>query len=357
MAIKAHNAGSLSFTEIVAEWGGSTPHGLDEYHSGESLVYAGATGAPGGTTTTIPSSGTISFSNFYGSAAFVNSPGNVVTITTPGTTTATVPAGANTLYVIRAVGAGGEGLNGLGYDRCGAESSGPGGGAGAHIKSHFFAVSAGETITFTVGAGGSGIASNSSYSSDSGYSAGNLTGFGIVWGDSSDADDGEATTISASSTGALVTVNGGQGATNDGQGVVANGAIRGQGVGVGGTVGTVATPRSSGSYVVSGSTINITSITGVNTSAAGGDGTGGNATNNQPGNHFGGDNSNGAGGSGGDSIANSGGAGAASGSTAGGSDGAFGSGGGGGAALGNISHSLGGEGGDGMIEYWFLQVN
>ena len=76
MAIKAHNAGSLSFTEIVAEWGGSTPHGLDEYHSGESLVYAGATGAPGGTTTTIPSSGTISFSNFYGSAAFVNSPVN-----------------------------------------------------------------------------------------------------------------------------------------------------------------------------------------------------------------------------------------------------------------------------------------
>tara|TARA_E500000305_G_scaffold71936_1_gene57971 strand:- start:214 stop:1287 length:1074 start_codon:yes stop_codon:yes gene_type:complete len=357
MAIKAHNAGSLSFTEIVAEWGGSTPHGLDEYHSGESLVYAGATGAPGGTTTTIPSSGTISFSNFYGSEAFVNSPGNVVTITTPGTTTATVPAGANTLYIIRAVGAGGEGLNGLGYDRAGSESSGPGGGAGAHIKSHFFAVSAGETITFTVGAGGSGIASNSSYSSDRGYGNPRFsTGFGILWGDSSDADDGEATTISASSTGDLVTVNGGQGATNDGQGQV-QGPLRGQGVGVGGTVGTVATPRSSGSYVVSGSTIDITGITDFNTSAAGGDGTGGNATNNQPGNHFAGDNSNGAGGSGGDSIANSGGAGDTSGSTAGGSDGAFGSGGGGGAALGSQAHSLGGEGGDGMIEYWFLQVN
>ena len=53
MAIKAHTAGSLSFTEIVAEWNGSTPHSLSEYYSGGSLVYSGATGDPSVFTTTI----------------------------------------------------------------------------------------------------------------------------------------------------------------------------------------------------------------------------------------------------------------------------------------------------------------
>ena len=125
MAIKAHTAGSLSFTEIASEWGGSQPHSLDEYHSGESLVYSGATGAPGGSTTTIPSSGTISFSNFYASEAFSTTSAVSTTGTVP------VPSGANAIYIVSAFGAGGGGYRGADYDKAGGESAGPGGGGGS----------------------------------------------------------------------------------------------------------------------------------------------------------------------------------------------------------------------------------
>ena len=66
MTIKS--SGSLTFTEIVAEWNGSTPHSLSEYYSGGSLVYSGAADGSGNV---IPSSSTISFSDFYDTEAFV----------------------------------------------------------------------------------------------------------------------------------------------------------------------------------------------------------------------------------------------------------------------------------------------
>ena len=137
MAIKAHTAGSLSFTEIVAEWNGSTPHSLSEYYSGGSLVYSGATGDPSGFTTTIPSSGTISFNNFYGSEAFVT------TGTFSSTGTVTVPTGANAIYVIQAIGGGGGGYRGADYDKAGGESGGAGGGGGVLMTGYYLTVTAG----------------------------------------------------------------------------------------------------------------------------------------------------------------------------------------------------------------------
>ena len=310
MAIKS--SGSLNTTEIVAEWGGSQPNSLSEYYSGGSLVYSGAQDGSGNA---IPSSGNpISFSDFYDTTAFAE-PGSFTTVTS--STTAVVTAGANAILINQAVGGGGEGLNGLGYDKAGAESSGPGGGAGGFVSEKVFSVTAGETITFTIGTGGSGKASNSSYSSDSGYT-GSLTGFGILWGDTSDAVSGGTTTVSGSSTGTLITLAGGGGATNGGGTAISSFA---------------------------------------NSSGSGNDGVGGNATNNSAGNHFGGDNTNGAGGNGGASQFASGGSGDSSGSTAGGGDGSQGSGGGGGAALGTQAFSLGGEGGDGFVSFKFLQVN
>ena len=65
MTIKS--SGSLNTTEIVAEWGGSPPNSLSEYYSGGSLVYSGAADGSGNA---IPSSGTISFSDFYDTTAF-----------------------------------------------------------------------------------------------------------------------------------------------------------------------------------------------------------------------------------------------------------------------------------------------
>jgi len=342
MTIKS--SGSLNTTEIVAEWGGSQPNSLSEYYSGGSLVYSGAADGSGNA---IPSSGTISFSDFYNTTAFAE-PGSYTTVTS--STTATVTVGANAIIIYQAVGGGGEGLNGLGYDRSGVESSGPGGGAGGFVSEKVFSVTAGETITFTIGAGGSGKASNASYSSDSGYSAGSLTSYGILWGDTSDAVSGGTTTVSGSSTGTLITLAGGSGATNGGGGVQGPKRTQGAGSGGGATI--------NGTALTSGTTSGGTAVSSfANSSGSGGTGVGGNAVNNSPGNHFNGDNTNGAGGNGGASNFASGGTGSSSGSTSPGGNGSQGSGGGGGSALGNIARSLGGQGGDGFVSYKFLQVN
>ncbi len=348
MAIKADNEGSLSFTEIAAEWnksrGATDTHSLDEYHSGESLVFAGAADGSGNA---IPSSGTISFSDFYDTTSFAE-PGSFTTITS--STTAVVTAGANAILINQAVGGGGEGLNGLGYDRSGVESSGPGGGAGGFVSEKVFNVTAGETITFTIGAGGSGKASNSSYSSNSGYGAGFLTSFGILWGDTSDAVSGGTTTVSGSSTGTLITLAGGSGATNGGGGVQGPKRTQGAGSGGGATI--------NGTALTSGTTSGGTAVSSfANSSGSGGTGVGGNAVNNSAGNHFNGDNTNEAGGNGGASNFQAGGTGSSSGSTSPGGNGSEGSGGGGGSALGNIARSLGGQGGAGFVSFKFLQVN
>lgn len=56
MAVKS--SGSLSFnTDIVGEFGGSTPHSLSEYYRGGSNV--------GSWVSAVPASGTVSFSDYY----------------------------------------------------------------------------------------------------------------------------------------------------------------------------------------------------------------------------------------------------------------------------------------------------
>ena len=63
MAVKP--SGSLSFnTDIVGEFGGSTPHSLSEYYRGGANVPSGVTA--------IPASGAIDFSDFYGTSNVVD---------------------------------------------------------------------------------------------------------------------------------------------------------------------------------------------------------------------------------------------------------------------------------------------
>ena len=50
--------------DIVAEFGGSAPHALSEYYRGAGLVTSG--------NTNVPTSGTVKFSDFYGSQAVAN---------------------------------------------------------------------------------------------------------------------------------------------------------------------------------------------------------------------------------------------------------------------------------------------
>lgn len=84
MAVKS--SGSLSITtDIVGEFGGQAPHALSEYYRNGSLVPdAGANSA-------IPTSGAISFANFYGTVAEL-----AATISSPATS-------VNLLSVIEAV--------------------------------------------------------------------------------------------------------------------------------------------------------------------------------------------------------------------------------------------------------------
>lgn len=61
------SSGPLSLNDIAGEFGGSTPHSLSEYYAGGGLVPAGTTGTYGA----VPSSGTISIQNFYGTSNVV----------------------------------------------------------------------------------------------------------------------------------------------------------------------------------------------------------------------------------------------------------------------------------------------
>lgn len=56
------SSGAISLSTIQTEFGGSNPISLSEYYAGGSYVPAGTTGTNGA----VPSSGQISFSNFYG---------------------------------------------------------------------------------------------------------------------------------------------------------------------------------------------------------------------------------------------------------------------------------------------------
>jgi len=58
-------SGTLTLADIQTEFGGSNPIGLSEYYAGGSYVPAGTSGTNGA----VPSSGTISISNFYGTSA------------------------------------------------------------------------------------------------------------------------------------------------------------------------------------------------------------------------------------------------------------------------------------------------
>lgn len=58
-------SGAITLNDIQTEFGGSNPIGLDEYYAGGSYVPAGTSGTNGA----VPSSGTISFWNFYGTSS------------------------------------------------------------------------------------------------------------------------------------------------------------------------------------------------------------------------------------------------------------------------------------------------
>jgi hypothetical protein len=117
---------------------------LSSFYAGGANVPSGTVGYPNGVATPIPSSGTISFANFYGSSKQV-----VQTFYQPGSglNTLTIPAGIWYVYV-EAVGAGGGGGGGDG-------TFGTAGGLGGSFRAKF-TITANQTgkLAFSTGWGG-----------------------------------------------------------------------------------------------------------------------------------------------------------------------------------------------------------
>jgi len=351
MAIKS--SGSLTFTEIEAEWDNSSPFSLSEFYSGGSTVYSGAADGDGNA---IPSSGAISFSNFYDTTFFDAASNSTVVASGPGTatnnrkgqqtsSTVTVPLGANAIYIINTVAGGGGGIRGSDHKSVG-EAAGDSGGSGASIISAYFTVVGGETLTFNVGHGGNDnhVFWSTGNSSESYTQTSNVTD-----------GTGGTTSASGSSTGALFTLTGGGVAVATSVGAFKS--LRQDNPGAAGTATLNATPLSSGTTTEGVSVGNFNAPNGL---------VGGNSQ------QGGGDNSqfNGADGANSAISSSSGGAGGTD--NVKGADGSTGGGGGGGhsqsstgpaggtssdgdvVAAGHSTH--GGLGGHGQLNYQFVRV-
>ena len=342
MTIKS--SGSLTFTEIEAEWDNASPFSLSEFYSGTSTVFSGAADGDGNA---IPSSGAISFSDFYNTTFFNASSHTSQGASGPSagsnhngsttSSTATVPVGANAIHITSTVAGGGGGLRGSDHKGVG-EAAGDSGGSGGYIQSAFFTVVAGETITFLVGHGGN---DNHTFWNTEVYTQ-----------QSNPSDiDGGTTNASGSTTGTLFTLTGGGGAVVTDVGAFKS--LRQDNPGAAGTVTLNATPLSSGTTTGG---VSVTSADTSNGSAGANSGQGG------------GDNSQFDGADGADSGAGSGGSGG--GNLANGNTGGTGAGGGGGhsqssttgPASGDGDHgpngasTYGGRGGHGQLNYQFVRV-
>ena len=338
------SSGAISISDISSEFGGSGARSLSDYYAGAGLVASSLTDTSGNA---LPSSGTIKLSDFYTLTKFLA--GSFTTLTS--NSTATVPTGANAIHIEFATGGGGGGCGGADYDSVGVESAGAGGGSGAFISDLVFAVTAGETLTFTVGAAGVGvdIAAQKAAQTPGSREA--------VFSASLDqvATAGGTTKLVGSSSGTIFTLTGGGGASG------INGDVAGPArTNIAGTKGEASgiSAISSGTFTNSSNVgTNVTTLTSGPTGIFNnsGDGAVGGNNGNCSGDNcrIGGStgapsyNGNISGGTGGSSVGNG---------TAGGA-GTRGSGGGGGAAQTSTFSTNGGNGGAGEIKFRFIRKN
>ena len=345
------SSGAISISDLSSEFGGSGARSLSDYYSGAVLVASLLTDTDGNA---VPSSGTIKFSDFYTTAKFVA--GSFTTLS--GSSTATVPTGANAMHVQFAVAGGGGGCGGADYDSVGGESAGGGGGSGAYVSDKVFAVTAGETITFAVGAAGTGVDISVQQAAQTPGSR------EAVFNSSLDqvATAGGTTSASGSSTGAIFTLTGGGGASGI-NGDVA-GPLRTNAAGSAGSVSHIDTGLTGTFTNASNAGANMTTLTSGPTGSFNDSGSGAAGANND---HCSGDNCRIGGSTGGasyDGNISGGTGGSSSGNGTPGGAGTRGSGGGGGAAqvtfpasVGSAGSTDGGNGGAGEIKFRFIRRN
>ena len=345
------SSGALAISDIVSEFGGSGSHSLSEYRAGSGFVASSLTDSSGNA---VPSSGTVKLSDFYATAKFVA--GSFTTLTSG--TTATVPTGANAIHIQFAVAGGGGGCGGADYDSVGVESAGAGGGSGAYISDKVFTVVAGETITFAVGAAGTGVDISVQKAAQPAGSRENAFNSSL----DQTATAGGTTSASGSSTGAIFTLTGGGGASGT-NGDVA-GPARTNTAGTAGAVSHIDTGLTGTFVNASGVQTNLSTLTSGPRSTFNQSGAGAVGGNNG---NCSGDDCRIGGSTGGASYASaiSGGTGgSSSGNGTAGGAGTRGSGGGGGAAqvtfpasAGSSGSTDGGNGGAGEIKFRYMRVS
>ena len=343
------SSGAISISDLSSEFGGSGARSLSDYYAGAGLVASLLTDSSGNA---VPSSSTIKLSDFYTTAKFVA--GSFTTLS--GNSTATVPTGANAMHVQFAVAGGGGGCGGADYDSVGGESAGGGGGSGAYVSDKVFTVVAGETITFTVGAAGTGVDISVQKAAASGRAASFNSSLDQV------ATAGGTTSASGSSTGAIFTLTGGGGASGI-NGDVA-GPLRTNAAGTAGAVSHIDTGLTGTFTNASNAGANMTTLTSGPTSTFNDSGSGAVGANNG---NCSGDNCRIGGSTGGasyDGNISGGTGGSSSGNGTPGGAGTRGSGGGGGAAQvtfpasqGDAGSTDGGNGGAGEIKFRFIRRN
>ena len=343
------SSGAISISDLSSEFGGSGARSLSDYYAGAGLVASLLTDSSGNA---VPSSSTIKLSDFYTTAKFVA--GSFTTLS--GNSTATVPTGANAMHVQFAVAGGGGGCGGADYDSVGGESAGGGGGSGAYVSDKVFTVVAGETITFTVGAAGTGVDISVQLAAASGRAGQFNSSLDQV------ATAGGTTSASGSSTGAIFTLTGGGGASGI-NGDVA-GPLRTNAAGTAGAVSHIDTGLTGTFTNASNAGANMTTLTSGPTGSFNDSGSGAAGSNNG---NCSGDNCRIGGSTGGasyDGNISGGTGGSSSGNGTPGGAGTRGSGGGGGAAQvtfpanqGSSGSTDGGNGGAGEIKFRFIRRN
>jgi len=133
----------ISFLQLQNEFGGTNPISLDEYYSGGTFINS--------TITDIVSSGAIGIDSFYGKRKITQG----FLSLDPRSTTFTLPSYvANRVQIILIGGGGGGGGGSNRAAFAGYFTGGGGGGAGGYLRILNAPVTPGETISYSIGAGG-----------------------------------------------------------------------------------------------------------------------------------------------------------------------------------------------------------
>lgn len=160
MTIK--RSGIIGLADVQNEFGGNAPIAVNEYYRNGAYVTAN--------NAVVPTAGFVSIDKFYGASKYV--PGSSGLILQ--NTTFALPANSGTTIYYYCIGGGGGGGGGSSRISYGYGAGGGGGTAGNSYGS--FAASPGDSLTVTVGGGGSaGAARDGPYSAGSSGGAGGLS--------------------------------------------------------------------------------------------------------------------------------------------------------------------------------------